>query len=59
MPDPSIATSPPQETLERERAVLKPYIKAERYRGLSWLAAITLLAIWCNGVLNKDNPLAP
>lgn len=57
--DPTIITSPRRERLEEERAALKPYIRAERYRGLSWLAAITIFAIWCTGVLNKENPLAP
>ena len=50
---------PKQEDLEEERFVLRDYIVEERWRGLSWLSLMTLFAIWCTGILNKDTPLAP
>jgi hypothetical protein len=50
---------PKQEDLEQERFLLRDYIVKERWRGLSWLSLLTLFAIWCTGILNKDAPLAP
>ncbi len=55
----SSGTVPKQEDLEQERFLLRDYIVKERWRGLSWLSLLTLFAIWCTGILNKDAPLAP
>lgn len=47
------------EKLQKERANYIQEIRAERSRGLGWLAAITVAAIWCTGILFKENALQP
>ena len=48
-----------KERLTKDRDIYKREIRAERTRGLYWLAGITLVAIWCTGILFKDNALQP
>ena len=48
-----------KERLIADRANFRREIRAERTRGLYWLAGITLVAIWCTGILFKDNALQP
>lgn len=45
--------------LKADRIAYAKEIRAERARGLLWLAAITTTFIWCTGILNKDNALQP
>jgi len=47
------------ERLLAERMLYRKEIRAERSRGLGWLAVCTLVAIWCTGILFKDNALQP
>lgn len=48
-----------RETLEANRTDYRREIRAERARGLYWLAAITAVTVWCTGILFKDNALQP
>lgn len=45
--------------LETGRALYRSEIRAERARGLRWFAIITAIAVWCTGILTKENALAP
>ena len=48
-----------RERLLADRRLYSKEIRAERSRGLSWLAICTLICIWCTGILFKDNALQP
>ena len=48
-----------KEKLQADKARYRREIRAERARGLYWLAAVTVIAIWCTGILFKDNALQP
>ncbi len=52
-------TAESREQLLAERELYRREIRAERSRGLGWLAVCTLVAIWCTGILFKDNALQP
>ena len=48
-----------EQELTDKRYIFQDYIAGERLRGLAWLSAWTVLAIWITDILNKDSPLAP
>jgi hypothetical protein len=48
-----------RERLLAERGLYRKEIRAERSRGVAWLAFCTLVAIWCTGILFKENALQP
>ena len=48
-----------QKKLKAGRTLYRNEIRAERARGLRWFAFVTAVAIWCTGILTKDNALAP
>ena len=58
MPPPA-PTVPSAADIAAERARLRDRIVAERYRGLAWLAALTVGAVWSAGLLSGPNALAP
>ena len=45
--------------LRTVRQAYNKEIRAERARGLTWLAVVTFVAIWCTGILTKDNAMQP
>ena len=45
--------------LQADRTLYRKEIREERTRGLAWLALVTAVAIWCTGILSKDNALQP
>ena len=54
------AAEPPATPMRAKRsAVLRDRVKAERYRGLAWLAGLTFAAVWVSGLMGKDNALMP
>lgn len=56
---PPAPTVPSAADIAAERARLRDRIVAERYRGLAWLAALTVGAVWSAGLLSGPNALAP
>lgn len=45
--------------LQRDRRLYAAEIRAERARGLQWLALFTAITVWCTGILTRDNALSP
>ena len=52
-------TTAARRDLRAVRQAYKKEIRAERARGLTWLAVLTFVAIWCTGILTKNNALQP
>lgn len=52
-------TTPSRAQIESERRRLRDRIVAERYRGLTWLAAATAAALFTAGLLSSPTALRP
>lgn len=52
-------TTPSRAQIEAERARLRDRIVAERYRGLTWLAAATAAALFTAGLMSGPTALRP
>ena len=53
------ARVPAEGRLAEERFVLRDFVVAERWRGISWLAVVTAFVCWVSGVMDRDNALMP
>ena len=56
---PRAPTTPSRSQIEAERRRLRDRIVAERYRGLTWLAAATAAALFTAGLLSSPTALRP
>ena len=48
-----------REWVRPRRAAMREAIRAERARGVQWLAAVVLFVVWVSEIFDNDTPLRP